>query len=146
MAKIIAISEYENRVIITVDTDQIDVIKATSRDAMGAPSDFVEMKSDTFAISMKDVCRQLYAQSTDIALIRSMRGRSFEYKQIALFLLGSECDVVATKHEAGSIVDDYTYYHDGYSYTLENLKFSESAKNTISEASKRFYSVDNLFD
>lgn len=146
MAKIIAISEYENRLIVTVDTDQIDVIKATARDSMGAACDFKEMKSDTFAISMKDMCRQLYEQSTDIALIRSMRGRGFEYKQLAMFLLGAECDVVATRHEENSIVDDYTYKHDGYSYELQNLKFSEHAKEVISSASKRFYSVDNLFD
>ena len=143
--KIVATSEMENRVAITL-SEAVDGIKAMSRGALGNPTDFQKVKTNVIYISFRDLSRQLMEQSSIIAAIRSMRGSSFEYRQLAAFLLNAEAEIVAVEHTAGEVVGDYTYEHDGFTYEVKNIVFSEGTKQMLQEANKRFYSVDNLFD
>ena len=144
MATIVSMNAYENNASIVL-SEKVAAIKVTERDACGNPTDYSETESDVISISWNDLKRQLYSQSQTIAAIRASRTTTFEPRHIIAFLLGAEVDVVATKHEAGEIVEGYTYQHDGYNYQLNIKKFSESAEKMLKEADAMFYDAKSLF-
>ena len=135
----------QDRVQFTVSED-VDVQKVVERDADGNITKLEKTKGRTFTVSAKDVRRQLYGQSAVIAMIRSMREATFEYRHLVMFLLGSDVDIVATLHKEGELIGDFEVNHDFFTYDVRILSYSEQAAQMLEEAKKKLFSADSLFD
>lgn len=135
----------QDRVQFTID-GEVDVQRVAERDTDGNIIKLEKTKGNTFSLSARDVRRQLYTQNAVIAMIRSMRETTFEYRHLVMFLLGANVEITATLHKEGEIINDMEVAHDFYTYDVRIVSYSEQANKMLDDAKQKLFSADSLFD
>lgn len=150
--RIINVTECEGKERIKLHLDaEVPAIRPTDRDAMGLPTNFVQTTDDKITLSWADATRQLRAiPGMDTVLVRT-KHVVFDADQLITLLLGAECTVTETLHEAGEIIPatednsrEYTYKYDGYTYELSAIKLAPKAESLVQEIVNSFYDIKSF--
>ena len=152
--RIINVTECEGKEKINLYFDaEVPAIRPTDRDAMGLPTNFVKTTDTRITLSWADATRQLRAIPCVDTVLARTKHLVFNADQLLTLLLGAECTVTETLHEAGEIISatednsrEYTYKYDGYTYELSSIKLAPEAEHLVQRIFNSFYDVKSFLE